>query len=157
MKRLPHCPRPALVLALAFAAAALFGCEGGHERYPVRTVVIEGIVVPGKTFRLDRVDPKNLESEERGLPAVVRVQNAEGLVVESASDDDGRFRVGPIAIGRREGDILTVTSPSTRTLHQSFLFASEVAEAAPGEITTLRRKITLPPVLRTDGPMTRSE
>ena len=112
---------------------------------PSAMVVIEGVVVPGDTYRVEPLaEPIETWSGE-GLSAEIRIVNNEGETAEVNADETGRFRVGPIELSGHEGDVLTVTCPRSRALCLSALLPAEVYESEPGQVVEVRWRISLPP------------
>ncbi len=112
---------------------------------PTALVVIEGVVVPGDTYRVEPLSEPIETWRGQGLAAEIRIVNKEGETAEVSSDETGRFRVGPIALSGHEGDVLTVTCPRSRVLCLSALLPAEVYESEPGETVEVRWRISLPP------------
>ncbi len=121
----------------------LAGCEA-LGRTPVRTVIIEGVVQAGSTYRVEPLDVDLADWDGPGVPAEVRIENEDGERIATTCDEHGRFRVGPIAVGGREDDRLAVVCPGTRSLCLSALLPPEVHDAPPDGTVVVRWRITLP-------------
>ena len=139
-----------LTLLLVGVPLAVFaGYKATVERpKPTALVVIEGVVVPGDTYRVEPLDEPIETWDGEGLSAEIRIVNKEGETAEVSSDERGRFRVGPIALSGHEGDVLTVTCPRSRALCLSALLPAEVYDSEPGQTVEVRWRISLPPKAR---------
>ncbi len=132
-----------IALVLSLPLALLAGCQAlGRGR--VHTVVVEGIVQAGDTYRVEPLDVDLENWRGPGIPAEVRVENVDGERIATTCDEYGRFRVGPIGVGGRDEDRLTVVCPGTRALCLSALLPPEVHAAPDGETVVVRWRITLP-------------
>ncbi len=136
-------------LAAAAALAAILlstaGCDALGVAQRETSVVIEGIVVPGETYRVEPLDELPAEWSGPGLPAKVTISNGYGETVEADCDARGMFRTAPILLSGQNDDRLVVSCPGSRGLCLSALGAPRV-EARPGEEPVVRWRITLPPL-----------
>lgn len=137
-----------LILLLALATTA-FGAA--LALYPVvappppAQVVIEGVVLPGDTYRVDPLGEDPAEWPGEGLDAIVRLVNKNGEAVEATTDGHGRFRLGPIELTGHEEDLFSVTCADTQALCLTGRLPEAAYELARDEVLRLRWRITLPP------------
>ncbi len=137
------------------AFALLVSCNTAPRLVSPETipVVLEGVVVDASTYGIERMNASESSSEElcdgRALPARVRLENADGTVVEADCDDCGRFRVGPLPLAGRSGDRLVVSAPGSWSLCVSELLPEEARDTASEDVVVVRRRIALP--RRTDS------
>lgn len=134
----------AVFLVLAVGCAAL----GVTERQA--SVVIEGIVVQGDTYRVEPLPEMPADWAGPGLPAKVTISNGYGETVEADCDETGLFRTAPIILSGGTEDRLVVSCPGTRGLCLSALDAPLPIPVA-GEPHVVRWQITLPPLVRTSA------
>lgn len=132
--------RRALLCGLALLL--LCSCRPGLQT-PHR-VIVEGVVISGDTFRVDRLEAPIDEWIGQGLPAQILFENQSGERIEVAADEHGRFRIGPLAVAGDHGDRLVVRCPGSLALQLSYLLPPEVREASGGDAVVVRRRITLP-------------
>jgi hypothetical protein len=132
----------ALLVAVALCCFAV-AC-GVALRDPVaKRVIIEGVVIPGETWRVDPVEESELAGAA-GLPATVSIESPAGERASVACDENGRFRLGPVALSGAEGELLLVTCPGRRGLCLSAPIAMS-DEAADGPAPpVVRYRISLP-------------
>ncbi len=140
-------PRRAAVpvaLLLAFAVVAAAGCSALAGAPPARPVVVEGIVVPGETWRVDPLDGAPEDWTGTGLAATITLESGTGERIEVVSDENGRFRAGPIILSGTNGDRLEVACPGRRGLCLSALDIPKGTPEIPGAPAVVRWRITLP-------------